>query len=213
MNRLQRLKRQSARTKKPRRRARQVDDRRFHADRAWPAVEHPLDLAVHVLDHVRDARRAGTARGIAGRGRDGHVRRGDDCAGNGVVRAADADCLQSARRAQRHDGLPGQNHRERPRPEFFCQRIRLRRDIFAVPRKPRTVGHMDDERVILRTALGQKNAQHRVLVQRVRAEAVDRLRRDRQQPAVPDDLRSGLNILFCGVTKIDCFHVWFLLDG
>ena len=72
---------------------------------------------------------------------------------------------------------------------------------------------MDNERVILRTALGQKNAQHRVLIQRICAKAVDRLRRDRQQPAVPDDLCGGLNILFCGVTKIDCFHVWFLLDG
>lgn len=110
-------------------------------------------------------------------------------------------------RAQRHDGLPGQNHRERPRPEFFCQRIRLRRDIFAVPRKPRTVGHMDDERIILRTALGQKNAQHRIFVQRVRAEAIDRLRRDRQQPAVPDDLCGGLDILLCGVFEINCFQV------
>ena len=66
---------------------------------------------------------------------------------------------------------------------------------------------MDDKRIVLRTALGQKNTQHRVLVQGVRAQAVDRLRRNGQKPAVPDDLRGGLDILFCGVTKIDCFQV------
>ena len=206
-NRLQRLERQPARTKEPRRCARQVDDRRFHADRAGAAVEHALDLAVHVLDHVFDARRARTARGIARWSRNRHVCRGDDRARDGVVWAADADGLQSARRAQRHDGLARQNHRQRTRPEVLCQRISLRRDSFAVPRQPRAVGHVDDQRIVLRAALGQKNAQHRVLVQRIRAETVDRLRRDRQQPAIPDDLRGSLDILFCGVTKIDCFHV------
>ena len=56
---------------------------------------------------------------------------------------------------------------------------------------------MDDEGIILRTALGLENMAHRRLVEGVRPQTVYRLRGDAQQPAPPlscGGLRDGVCI-------------------
>ncbi len=55
---------------------------------------------------------------------------------------------------------------------------------------------MEDEGVVLGTALGLKDPAHGLGIQSVGPQAVDRLRRDAQQAAVPEDGGGYCNILF-----------------
>ena len=71
---------------------------------------------------------------------------------------------------------------------------------------------MDDERVVLRAALGLKDVQDGLLVERVRAEAVDRLGRNAEQAAAPDDVRRRGDILRCRFGEINRVHMEFLLN-
>ena len=102
---LQRLERQSAWTEQARRRDCQVDDRRLNANRAGASVKYAVDLAVHILAHIGQTRRTWPAGRIAGRRRNRHIGRANDVQRNRMVRAADADGVQSAGRAERDDGL------------------------------------------------------------------------------------------------------------
>ena len=94
---------------------------------------------------------------------------------------------------------PGQN--------FFRQGVGRGGDMLAVALQPCGVGHMDDEGVILGTALGLENAAHRILVQAVGAQAVDRLRGNAEKAAPTQDrgcLLNGMVIFFR--MKNGCFH-------
>ena len=124
-----------------------------------------------------------------------------------MVRAADADSLKPGGGAQGHNGLSRQDHRERAGPELFGQGVGRVGDVLTIAGEPRAVRHVDDERVILRAALGQEDVQDRVLIQRIRTKAVDGLGRDGEKTAVPDDLCRRLNILFCGFFKINSFQM------
>ena len=52
--------------------------------------------------------------------------------------------------------------------------------------------HMENQRVILGPALGLKYFQHRIGIQTVGAQAIDRLRGNAQQPAASDDVRRSI---------------------
>ena len=65
---------------------------------------------------------------------------------------------------------------------------------------------MDDERVVLRSALCLIDTAAGVCIQCVRAKAVDRLGRDAEQTAAADDLRRRLDIFICRFCKQDRFQ-------
>ena len=98
-----------------------------------------------------------------------------------MVRAPDTHGVQSRRGGIRHDGLPLQDHGQRTGPEFPGQRIRQRRHVLTVPGQPLRSRNMDDERVVLRTALGLKDLVDSLCVQCVGTQAVDRFRGNSHQ--------------------------------
>ena len=183
------LERQPARAQQTRRRAGQVDDGRFHTHAAGPAVHHAVDPAVHVLADMRGGRTARAARGVGARRGDWNAGGRDDRARHRVIGAAHPDGVQPAGGDERHAVRLRQYHRQRPGPEAPGKAVRRLRHVLAVAREPARVGDMQDERVILRAALGLKNVPHGVRVQSVRAEAVDRLGRDGEQPAAAQNVR------------------------
>ena len=204
---LQLLQRQSAGTQQARRLHRQVDDGALHAHGAVAAVHDAVDLPHHVLHHVAGTGGAGTAGGIAaGRGHR-HTRRLYNGAGHRMIRAADAHGVQPAGGAQGHAVPPGQDHGQRPRPEFLRQRVGRLRHIHAAALQPPGVRNVQDQGVVLRATLGLEDAAHRVLVQAVGSQTVHRLRGDPQQAAPPQygrRLRDGVCIPFR--MEYDGFH-------
>ncbi len=74
----------------------------------------------------------------------------------------------------------------------------------AVPGQPRGVGDVEDQGVVLRTALGLENMPYRFRVEAVGPQAVDRFRGDAQQAAVPEDGGGGRDVM---PGEKPCFHV------
>ena len=208
------LQRQSAGSQQTGRCAGQIQNGRLHAHLTGAAVHHGVDLALHVLHHVCRSGAAGTAGGIgAGRGH-GNACLPDDGQRYLMVRAPDTHGVQSRCGGIRHDGLPLQDHGQRTGPEFPGQRIRQRRHVLTVPGQPLRSRNMDDERVVLRTALGLKDLVDSLCVQCVGTQAVDRFRGNSHQSPLPQDVcRCGDLILddlllTLGVpqVKISCMH-------
>ena len=104
-----------------------------------------------------------------------------------MIWAADAHRLQAAGGLQGNDIPPGQDHGQGPRPEPLRQPIGGGGHIPAVSLQPGGVGNVDDQRVILRSALGQENAAHSVLVQGVGSQTVYRFRGDAQKSPPAQD--------------------------
>ena len=70
---------------------------------------------------------------------------------------------------------------------------------------------MDDERIVLRAAFCLKDVQNRFLVQRVRAEAIDRLRRNAEESSRADNVCRPRNILRRERFKINGVHGYSFL--
>ncbi|MPN13907.1 hypothetical protein SDC9_161233 [bioreactor metagenome] len=135
--------------------------------------------------------RAGSAGGVGGGRRHGYVRPLDDGPGHRVVGAAHTHRGQPRRHHIGDHGLVFQNHGQRSGPKPLRQGVSGVRDLLAVPREPVRGGDMEDQRVILRTAFGLENTGDGHGVQSVGPQAVNRLRRNGQQPAPAQDLRGG----------------------
>ena len=65
---------------------------------------------------------------------------------------------------------------------------------------------MDNERIVLRAALCLVDPAAGVGIQRIRAETVDRLGRNAEQAAPPDDLRRLFDIFLCIFRKQNRIH-------
>lgn len=74
----------------------------------------------------------------------------------------------------------------------------------AVPGQPGGIGDVEDQGVVLRTALGLKNMPHRFRVEAIGPQAVDRLRGDAQQAAVPED---GGGFVYIMLRQKLCSHL------
>jgi len=101
-----------------------------------------------------------------------------------------------------------QHERERPRPELRheCveQRLLCRVERVEVHQRvqPRR-RHVHDEWVVQRALLGFEDARCRLCVERIRAQAVDRLSRKGDQPAAPQHGRSLGNHFERRMSRID----------
>ena len=90
--------------------------------------------------------------------------------------------------AERRIRLPGHHEAERSRPERRRQTPRISIE----DRKPLNVlsrGDMHDQRIETRPALGLENPRHRLAVERIRAESIDRLCRKSDETSSADDPR------------------------
>ena len=208
---LERFERQSARTKKARRLTGEIDDRGLHAHAAGPAVKNRVDFAVHVLAHVLHARGARPPGGVSGGRGDGNAGFLDNGERYRVIGAAHTDRLEPSCRAKRDNGLSRQDHRQGSRPEALRQPVSCLRHALAVPLQPRRIRHMDNERIVLRAALRLKDVQHCFFIQRVRAESIDRLRRNAEESSRADNVCRPRNILRRERFKINGVHGYSFL--
>ena len=164
----------------------------FHAHPAGPAVYNSFDLPRHVVIDMLSGGGAGLA-GNIGRGRgNGHSRPADNRPGHVVVRAAHPHGGKSRRGSSGNQILGGQNQRQRPGPEGFHQHPGLLGHIVAEVLHLIHSRHMENQRVILGPALCLKYFQHRIGIQTIGAQAIDRLRGNAQQSAVPDNIRRSV---------------------
>ena len=86
------------------------------------------------------------------------------------------------------------------------QQPRLRRDVVADRLHLLRLRDVQDQGIVLRAALCLEDPRDGGLVQPVRAETVDRLGRDAEQTAFPDNLRGSGNVFVCRFSKTDCFQ-------
>ena len=169
----------------------------FHSHRAGAAVHDGGDLALHVVQHVPGVGGRGLARGV-GRGRgQGHPRRVDDGPGHRVGGHTDAHGVQPGGGPAGNGGGFFHHHCQRAGPEVLRHPVNARGHLRGQGVQLLQPGDVDDEGIVLRAALGLEDAQHRLPVQGVGCQAVDRFRGDghhlprRQQRTGPPDPGGG----------------------
>lgn len=174
-----------------------VDDGRFNANRTGTAVQHQ-QISAKLTGHMRRRGGADAAK---------LVRAGRSQAPNGRL-ALQAGLQQSLghrvrRAAQANGGLPargglgnarsaGQDEGQRPGPEGLDQLLGKHRDGLGVVGNggagalgvPLGIGHMHDQRVVGRAALGRKNVGHGAGVVRIGGQAVHGFGRQTDQLAL-----------------------------
>lgn len=182
----------------------------FHPHTAETTVHDAVDTSVHILLHVAGTGRAGPAGQVARGSGYRHLGRLDEGQGYRVVGTADSHSVQASRGDVGHIGTPLEDHSERSRPKALCQPVCCRRNIPAVPSEPGHIRNMEDQGIILRPALGLEDVGHRLRVQAIGAQAIDRLRGDSQEASPADDLRRRLDLLplSCRIGDVEnlCFH-------
>ena len=194
--------REPARAQQHRVPARTVNDGGLDAHLTRPTIEHPdlvqsgatpLELLTHMLrGGGADAPKAvGAWRGHA---QDAVLRTGiEQLARHRVRRAAQADGVMPPSGGRGHARIAGHDHRQRAGPEGLRQTLRHRRERRDEMQRRLRVGHMHDQRVIGRTALGGKDACHRRVVVGTRTEAINGLGRQGQQAPVGKALGGPLD--------------------
>ena len=160
------------------------------ADPRCPAIDDEIDAAAEVGLHVRRLGRRHMAGAVCRRRHHRSAERRENIAGDGVVGNAHRDAVETGRRQCRHRtiGRLGQDERQRPRPEGVGEPRRI--GIKARQRLRRwAIDNSGDQRIERRPALGLVDARDRPPGGRIGAEAVDRLGRERDQPAGGKDVR------------------------
>ena len=186
---------QSAGTQESGRIAGQIQDRGLHAHRTGTTVHHALDLAVHVLHDVFCRGAAGTTGGIGTGSRNGHARLADDGQSDRMVGAADCHRVQTGCDHIGHLALALEDHGQGAGPELAGQNVGQRRHIGTVTGQPLGARQMEDQGVVLRTALCLEDPLHCCLIQTVGGKAVNRLRGNTHQTAFPQDLCCGIDLI------------------
>ena len=185
---------------------RQVHNGGLHPHPAGTAVHDGGDFPVMVVEDVLGGGGGGLSGNIGGGRGNGNPRKADDLPGHGIVRAADGHGGKSPGGAP-GDAVPGgQHHGQRPRPEFFRQLIGRPGHVMAEQFDLLRAADVQNQGVILGTTLGFKNLGHGGLVQAVCAQAVHRLRRNRHQLPLTDQVCGNFRSLCvqCGQKK--CLH-------
>ena len=159
-------------------------DGRFQPDRAWSRVEHERHRVAELLDHVLGAGRADAAGAVGARRGQRPAERGDrpPAAGPRGARSAMVESPAVTSGCTGAASASGTTSDKRPRPEFLRQLLGARVEHAVAPRHLQA-RHVADQRIEARPPLGLEDARHRLAVRRVRREAVDGLRRQRDERA------------------------------
>ena len=188
--------RDGARPQHRRPRAREVDDRRFEADLAGPAVEdHEVVRIGELARDMRGARRRDAAAPVRARRRDGLAERRDQRLRDGMRGRAYGDRRPSADRERADLGTAGQDDRERPRPERLGEPLRADVPAEDAALRHRDIGDMRDERVVAWPRLQPVDLADRGLARRIASEPVHRLRRKRNGQPAPQALGARRDVL------------------
>jgi len=160
------------------------DDGRFEAVARRPGVENPIDAAVEIFRDMPGGRRADAAAAIGGRRHQRRAGRRDQRAGHFMRGHAQRQRIEPRPRQQRHERpRRRRDYGQRPRPEGFSQRARARIEA-GLGERGLGLGEMGDQRIERRAALGGVDRRYRGIRSRQPGEAVDRLGRHGDQPAL-----------------------------
>ena len=181
---------------------------------AIAAVHYGLHHAVNIMAHMLGGGRTGLARYIGTGGCDGNARQLDYTQCRGMVGAAHAHGIHARSYPFGHTGFLFENHGKRTRPEFFCQRVCLFGYITAPLIKSLRSVNVDNQRVILRSALDFEYSRHRLVYEGSCAEPVDRFGRNSHQTAAAYYVSRALKgILAAGVFYRKIFSIQFQLSS
>ena len=191
-------------------RLRAVDDGGFDAEAAGAAVEDEGDAPLHVAQDGGGGRRARAAGDVRGRCGDGDACRADHGARDGVFGHADADGREAARDAVGDDVLAPQDERDGAGAEGGEEFLRGRRDVRSDRVDHGAVCDMEDERIVRGTPFRRVDTRAGSGVEAARAEAVDGLGREGDEPAAPQDGSRARDVFALGfeVRDLDefCLH-------
>ena len=182
------LRRNAARPQKPGHRAGQINNGGFHAHVAGAAVHNGVNAALHIVAHMLRRGSAGLTGPVGRRGSNGYTGQPDNLPCNGCARAADRHRVQSRCGTSGHRRAAGQHHGQGTRPEPFRQTPGgFGNGVANLPDILR-LGHMENQWVILGTALGLKDFQDGITVQTIGSQPVNRLCGQSHQAAVFENL-------------------------
>ena len=186
----------------------QVHDGALHAHPAVTAVHHRIDPALVIVEDVLGGDGGGLAGGIGRGSRHGDTGQPDDLPGGLVVGAADAHGGEAAGGAPGHDVLGGQDHGQGTGPEFFSQQVGAGGDIVGEILHLNGIRHMEDQGVVLGTALGDEDLGNGVFIQTVGTQTVDRLRGDGHQASLTQNFCRHVAGLHIRRRQIKGFHIY-----
>ena len=153
-----------------------------------------------VVEHMLCGGGGGLSGNIGGGSGHGDTGKPDDLPGHGMVGAADGNGGQTAGGPLR-DGIPGRQHDgQRAGPEGFRQVVGFLGDGMAEQIHLLRTGNVQDQRIVLGTALRLKDFDNSGFVQAVGAQAVDGLRGNGHQFPPADQFRGGFwrSRILCG---------------
>ncbi len=204
---LQCFPRQRPRPQQRRRLAGQVQHGRFHADRRGAGVQHEIDAVAEIFHHVGGAGGAGSTEPVGARGSDRDVCRGEQRLDHRMVRHPQGDGRSPGRDRIRDDRGAFDDEGQRPGPESRGQVIKQRRNPARQATGHPPAGDMHNQRIPVRPLLGLENPAHGNRIERVGAETVNGFGRERDQPAVTDDVGGLADERGIGVGGIDSYRV------
>ena len=172
------------------------EHRRFHPHGAGAAVQNDVDAAVHILKNVLRGGGAGAARKIGRGRRDGHSRRPYESQRRLVLGHTDGDGRKTRRDLVGHYIAPQKYQREGPGPERVHEALRVIRHVAPKLLHVGLFGDVQYERIVLRAALGFEYPFNGLAVKPVRAQTVNGLRRERDEPARADHPRGVIGAVF-----------------
>ena len=172
-----------ARTEQDGRRLQRIQDRGFHPPIGRPRVEDQIHPAAQIVHHMPGLGGAGMPEPVRGRRRDGQPGRLEKRLGDRMRGHAHGHRVQSGGHLRRKRVAPRQEQRQRTRPEPPAERFHGGWDLRRHGSNIRDGGKVHDQRIRRRPALRLENPADGGRVEGVRAQAVDGLGRERDQPA------------------------------
>ena len=162
----------------------------FDADIHRAAVDDQVDPAGQIALHMGGGGRRNVAREVRRRRHDRAAERPQDLPRHGVGRDPDRDGVEAGGGEIGHGAIRcfRQHQRQRAGPERLGQRQRGRVEAGDLPCGG-DIADMGDQRIEGRPALGLVEPGNRGRIGRIGAEAIDRLGRERHQPAFGQNAR------------------------
>ena len=185
---------------------RQIHNGGFHTHTAGTAVYNGINAAIVVVAYMLRCGGGGFAGYIGRRCGDGHTGQADNLTGNGTVRAAQTDCIQTAGGTFGNEFLCGQDQRQRTGPEALRQIISCLGNMVGEFLNLFGTGNVQDQGIILGTAFGLKNFHNGVFVQTVGTKTVDRFCGNCHQTAVFNDICRSFCAICITCGKEQGFH-------
>lgn len=160
-----------------------IEHSRFDSKCRRPGIHHRIDAPIQILEHMFSRRRAGMPKPVRARRGNRHPGAPNYLQRHRVPRHADSHQRPPCSHRIRDLCRSRQQQRQRPRPESTHQPPRRLRHIANHRSQHRLIRHMHNQRIPARTLLGRKNRRHSLQIQRIRAQPIDCLGRQRHRSA------------------------------